>query len=212
MYIFFGSQFLFLNLLPWCCAVDVWLQVMLTARSITNDQRPLPPSADDPVADEELLSNEPWIEPPIRVDYGYNVKVGQGAFINYNCTIIDTCLVTIGDRTLFGPNVNLYSGMHPLDPELRNGTNGPEMGKEIHIGADCWIGGNVTVLPGVTIGRGSTVGAGSVVTKVSRLESAFSAMIANPSDKDVPPFHVVAGNPARILRKVETAMADEMKR
>lgn len=89
-------------------------------------------------------------------------------FINFNCTILDTCLVTIGARTLFGPNVSLYSATHPLDPDVRNGTKGPETGKEIHIGEDCWIGGSVIVLPGVTIGNGAVVGAGSVVTKVGR--------------------------------------------
>ncbi|PYH71331.1 sugar O-acetyltransferase [Aspergillus vadensis CBS 113365] len=104
------------------------------------------------------------------MDYGYNVKVGEGAFINFDCVIIDTCLVTIGARTLFGPKVSLYSGTHPLDPAVRNGTQGPESGKEIHIGEDCWLAGNVTVLPGVTIGKGAVIGAGSVVTKVrSRL-------------------------------------------
>lgn len=71
---------------------------------------------------------------------------------------------------------------------MRNGTSGPELGKPIHIGEDCWIGGNVSIMPGVTIGKGCTVGAGSVVTK------------------SVPDFHVVAGNPARIIRKVETEM------
>jgi acetyltransferase-like isoleucine patch superfamily enzyme len=94
------------------------------------------------------------------------VRLGEGVFINFNCVIVNTCLVTVGARTLFGPNVSLYSGTHPLDPALRNGTEGPELGKEIHIGEDCWIGGNVIVLPGVTIGKGSTIGAGSVVTKV----------------------------------------------
>lgn len=74
--------------------------------------------------------------------------------------------MTIGARTLLGPNVSLYAGTHPLDPEVRNGTKGPEGGKEIHIEEDCWLGGNVTVLSGVRIGKGSTVGAGSVVTKV----------------------------------------------
>lgn len=94
------------------------------------------------------------------------MKLGAGVFINFNCVIIDTCLVTIGARTLMGPNVSLYSGTHPLDPALRNGTRGPEAGKEIHIGEDCWFGGDVVVLPGVTIGKGVTIGAGSVVTKV----------------------------------------------
>lgn len=106
---------------------------------------------------------------PIHMDYGSNVKVGEGVFINFNCVLVDTCLITIGARTLFGPNVHLYSGTHPLDPALRNGTLGPETGKEIHIGEDCWLGGNVTVLPGVTIGKGATIGAGSVVTKVRHL-------------------------------------------
>lgn len=134
--------------------------------SIAQDTIPLPPAKEDPAEDDAVLENEPWIEQPIRVDYGYNVKLGQGVFINFDCVIIDTCEVTIGARTLFGPKVNLYSGTHPLDPDLRNGTSGPETGKEIHIGEDCWLAGNVTILPGVTIGNGAVIGASSVVTKV----------------------------------------------
>ncbi|KAL3477355.1 trimeric LpxA-like protein [Aspergillus californicus] len=142
-------------------------------KDIFQDSTPLPPTKEDPAEDEAALEKEPWIEPPFRVDYGYNVKVGQGAFINFDCVIIDTCLVTIGARTLFGPKVSLYSGTHPLDPDLRNGTSGPETGKEIHIGEDCWLAGNVTVLPGVTIGNGAVIGAGSVVTKVRSTAHLF---------------------------------------
>ena len=87
-------------------------------------------------------------------------------FINFNCVLVDSLPIYIGARTMFGPNVHLYSGTHPLDPAVRNGTQGPEYGKEIRIGEDCWLAGNVTVLPGVTIGKGVTIGAGSVVTKV----------------------------------------------
>ena len=122
------------------------------------------------------------------MDYGYNVRLGKNVFINFNSVFLDTCLTTIGDRTLVGPNVSFYSGTHPLDPVIRQGTRGPELGKEIHVEQDCWIGGNVVILPGVTIGRGSVVGAGSVVTK------------------SVPAFTVVAGNPARVIRKIDTAM------
>ncbi|GAO13125.1 hypothetical protein UVI_02024840 [Ustilaginoidea virens] len=122
------------------------------------------------------------------MDYGTQVKLGKGVFVNAYSTWIDTCTITVGARTLLGPHVSLYSGTHPLEPETRNGTKGPEMGKEIVIGEDCWIGGNVTILPGVTIGRGSTIGAASVVTK------------------DVPPFHVAAGNPARVLRKIDSTL------
>jgi len=81
-----------------------------------------------------------------------------------------------------------YSGTHPVDPAVRNGTKGPEYGKEIHVGEDCWIGGNVVILPGVRIGRGSVVGAGSVVTK------------------SVDAFTVVAGDPASFIRRIETAL------
>lgn len=156
------------------------------SRSVVGDTTPLPPPASTPEEDDKLFEDDPWVEGPIHIDYGTNVKLGSNVYINFNCTILDTCLVTIGSRTLVGPNVSFYSGTHPLDPLIRNGTRGPELGKEIHVEEDCWIGGNATILPGVTIGRGSTVGAGSVVTK------------------DVPPFHVVAGNPARIIKKIET--------
>ncbi|KAJ9299652.1 hypothetical protein DTO271G3_2536 [Paecilomyces variotii] len=163
--------------------VELW-------RDIVEDKTPLPEPAADPNQDELLFQHEPWVEAPIRIDYGFNVKLGQGVFINFNCVIIDTCLVTIGSRTMFGPNVSLFSGTHPLDPALRNGTEGPELGKEIHIGEDCWIGGNVIILPGVTIGKGATIGAGSVVTK------------------NVPAFHLAVGNPARVTKKIETSMTD----
>lgn len=133
---------------------------------------------DDPAADEALFKDEPWVEAPVKADYGFNVMLGKGVFVNSNCVFIDTCPITVGARTLFGPNVNLFSGTHPLDPALRNGTKGPETGKPIVIGEDCWLGGNVIVLPGVTIGKGVTVGAGSVVTKVCFL-SMGSVVDAN---------------------------------
>jgi acetyltransferase-like isoleucine patch superfamily enzyme len=69
--------------------------------------------------------------------------------------------------------VSFFSAAHPVDPDLRNGTNGPEFGGTITVGEDCWIGGNVILLQGVTIGNGCTVGAGSVVTKVATFLSSF---------------------------------------
>ena len=92
--------------------------------------------------DAKLFENDPWVEPPVIMDYGYNVRLGNNVFINFNAVFLDTCLTTVGSRTLVGPNVHFYSATHPLDPAVRNGTRGPEMGKEIHIGEDCWIGGN----------------------------------------------------------------------
>lgn len=134
--------------------------------SIVGDKTPLPPPAETEEADEELFAEEAWVEPPIHIDYGVNVELGANVFLNFNTTIVDTCKIKIGARTLFGPNVSLYGGGHPLDPEVRNGTKGPEWGGSITIGEDCWIGGNVVVLPNVEIGKGSTIGAGAVVTKV----------------------------------------------
>ena len=163
----------------------------------------MPPPAATPEDDEALFQDDPWIDAPIKMDYGYNVKyvrplpttdlelnshrLGQNVYVNSNSTWIDTCLITVGSRTLIGPNCCFYSGTHPLDPAVRNGTRGPESGKPITIGEDCWFGGSCIVLPGVTIGRGVTVGAGSVVTK------------------DVPDYVVVVGNPARVIRKIEVA-------
>jgi acetyltransferase-like isoleucine patch superfamily enzyme len=156
--------------------------------SILQDDTPLPPIAATPEEDDKLFEDDPWIEPPVNMDYGYNVKLGQNVFVNFYSVFLDTCTISIGSRTLVGPNVSFFSGTHPLDPVIRQGTKGPELGKEIHVGEDCWIGGSVQILPGVTIGRGCVVGAGSVVTK------------------SVPDFTVVAGNPARFIRKIETAM------
>lgn len=159
-----------------CCRSIPYMQLLLpcmsieqpseSASSITDDKRPLPPKLDDPAADEALFKDEPMVEAPVKADYGFNVKLGEGVFVNFNCVFIDTCPITVGARAMFGPNVSLFSGTHPLDPALRNGIKGPETGKPIVIGEDCWLAGNVTVLPGVTIGKGATVGAGSVVTKV----------------------------------------------
>lgn len=134
--------------------------------SINGDTTPLPPVAANAEDDAALLEQEPWIEAPLHLDYGTNIRLGANVFINFNCTILDTCLVTIGSRTVIGPNVSFFSGTHPLDPVVRNGTQGPEYGKEIHVGEDCWIGGNAIVLPGIRIGNGAAIGAGSVVTKV----------------------------------------------
>ncbi|MCJ1230613.1 hypothetical protein MMC12_007287 [Toensbergia leucococca] len=161
--------------------VELW-------RDISGDTRPMPPLLPPDADDDAQFEDDPWIEPPVRVDYGTNVRFGTNVYINFNCIILDVCLVSIGSRALIGPNVSFYTASHPMDPELRNGTNGPEIGKEIHVEDDCFIGGNVIILPGVRVGRGSTIGAGSVVTR------------------DVPPFHVVAGNPARIIRKAKTNM------
>ncbi len=96
-------------------------------------------------------------------------------------------LVTIGNRTMLGPNVQIYTPVHPISPEERSGLQGREWATPISIGDDCWIGGAAIILPGVKIGNGVTVGAGAVVTK------------------DVPDRVVVVGNPARIVKEIPIA-------
>jgi maltose O-acetyltransferase len=102
-------------------------------------------------------------------------------FFNFNCTLFDVMPIRIGVNVLFGPNVQLYTATHPVDPGERR--KGLEYDKPISIGNDCWIGGSAIILPGVTIGGRSIVGAGSVVTK------------------DVSTDSVVAGNPARPVER-----------
>lgn len=119
------------------------------------------------------------IRPPFHCDYGYNIRIGAGVFLNFNCVILDVVSVTIGDGTLIGPAVQIYAADHPRDPAAREA--GLESGLPVTIGRNCWIGGGAIILPGVTIGDDAIVGAGSVVTR------------------DVPAGATVAGNPARLL-------------
>lgn len=120
------------------------------------------------------------IEAPIHIDYGFNVEIGERAYMNVGCTILDEAKVTIGENCFIGPNCSFYTACHPLDAERRN--KGLEWAKPITLGKNVWFGGNVTVVPGVTVGDNAVVGAGSVVTK------------------DVPANVVVAGNPAKVIR------------
>ncbi|MCP3136610.1 sugar O-acetyltransferase [Pyxidicoccus xibeiensis] len=121
-----------------------------------------------------------WIEPPFQCDYGTYIHLGARVFINFQCVILDCNPVTIGDDVSIGPGVHIYAATHPLDPDER--IKGPELARPVTIGAKVWIGGGAIILPGVTIGEGSTIAAGSVVTK------------------DVPPYVLAAGNPARVIR------------
>ena len=117
-----------------------------------------------------------YIRPPFHCDYGYNISLGAGVFLNFGCTILDVVKVTIGDRTQIGPGVQILTADHPRDPAQRRA--GLEFGRPILIGADVWIGGGAMVLPGVTIGDGAIVGAGAVVTRDVR---AGATVVGNPA-------------------------------
>ncbi|RMY22246.1 hypothetical protein D0867_02834 [Hortaea werneckii] len=121
------------------------------------------------------------VESPFTCDYGYNVFLGDDVVIQSGCHMQDPCEISIGDRTIVGPNVKFY-GM----TATRNGGQGPVRGGAIRVEADCLIGGDVVILPFRKIGKGAVVGASSVVTK------------------DVKDYTVVAGSPARVLRRIES--------
>jgi maltose O-acetyltransferase len=120
---------------------------------------------------------EALIRPPFFCDYGYNISLGPGAFLNYACIILDVEPVSIGEGTAIGPAVQILAADHPRDPRLRR--QKIRFGRPVTIGANVWIGGGAIILPGVTIGDDAIVGAGSVVTR------------------DVPAGATVVGNPAR---------------
>ncbi|OJJ54779.1 hypothetical protein ASPSYDRAFT_61292 [Aspergillus sydowii CBS 593.65] len=123
-----------------------------------------------------------YIEAPLFVDYGCNVSIGKGFYANFNLTVLDCGLVTIGDHVEVGPNVNIITGEHFTEIDARRSNRGKEFTREVVIGSDCWIGANVTILAGVTVGEGCTVGAGSAVKR------------------DIPPFSIAVGVPARVIK------------
>lgn len=124
-----------------------------------------------------------WLQPPFYCDYGSNMVVGEKVFFNFNCIVLDVAQVTIGSRTLFGPNVQIYTATHPTDYKVR--ASGVEFAKPIAIGEDVWVGGSAIICPGVTIGDRTIIGAGSVVTR------------------DIPSDVFAAGNPCRVIRNLE---------
>ncbi|KAF4550053.1 Acetyltransferase-like protein 2 [Elsinoe fawcettii] len=136
-----------------------------------------------------IADDEAFIEPPFTVDYGCNISLGKRFYANFNFTVLDCGLVTIGDRVMLGPNVSIFAATHEVEVESRR--KNIEYTKPVVIGDDVWIGGHVVILPGVTIGDGCTIGASSVVTK------------------DIPAWSVAMGQPARVVKKVTRAPAEE---
>ena len=118
------------------------------------------------------------VRPPFYCDYGYNIRLGRGVFVNFGCVFLDVVGIEIGDGCQIGPSVQILTADHPRDPVLRR--QGLESGKPVRIGRNAWIGSGAIILPGVTVGEDAIVGAGSVVTC------------------DVPEGATVVGNPARV--------------
>jgi maltose O-acetyltransferase len=122
-----------------------------------------------------------WMQPPFYCDYGSNIELGTRVFFNFNCVVLDVCRVRIDDGALFGPAVQIYTPLHPMNAAERRHT---EFGKPVDIGSDVWVGGGAIILPGVTIGSRTVIGAGSVVTH------------------SIPEGVFAAGNPCRVIRAI----------
>ena len=121
-----------------------------------------------------------WIEPPFYFCYGYNIELGDNAYINFNCNFVDDGKIIIGKNVLFAPAVTIATVGHPLDPTMREYM----YTAPVKIGDNVWIGAGATICPGVTIGNGSVIGAGSVVTS------------------DIPKNCIAVGNPCKVLREI----------
>jgi len=123
-----------------------------------------------------------YVEPPFYCDYGTNIHLADGVYINCNCVFLDCNTIEFGENVMLGPAVQVYAAYHPTDPEVRR--TGLELAAPVVIGGNVWIGGGAIVCPGVTIGDDTTIGAGSVVTE------------------SVPPGVVAVGNPCRVIRRL----------
>ncbi len=160
---------------------------MVRARRLMTSYEHVP--SDDLIGARQILvellgsvGTDVTLRPPLYVDYGTQISIGDRVFANYGLTALDCARISIGDDTQIGPHVQLLTPTHPLDPDERR--SGLEAAAPITIGSNVWIGGGAIVLAGVTIGDNSVIGAGSVVTR------------------DVPANVVAVGNPARVVREL----------
>ena len=128
------------------------------------------------------VKNNILIEQPFYCDYGYNIRVGENFYANFNLVILDEALVTFGDNVFIAPNCGFYTAGHPVNPIERN--KGLEYARPITVGNNVWIGAGVQVLPGVSIGDNCVIGAGSVVVK------------------DIPANSVAVGNPCKVVKSI----------
>ncbi|PLR75570.1 sugar O-acetyltransferase [Bacillus sp. V3-13] len=122
------------------------------------------------------------IEPNFRVEFGFNINVGNNFFANYDAIILDCAKVTIGNDVLFGPRVKIYTANHVTEPKAR--AKGDVYALPVTIGNKVWLGANVIVNPGITIGENSIIGSGSVVTK------------------DIPPNVIAVGTPCKVIKNI----------
>lgn len=123
-----------------------------------------------------------YIEPDFWCDYGVNIQIGQRFYANHHCVMLDAAAISIGDDVMLGPAVQIYTVSHPMAASER--VSGLERALPVHIANRVWIGGGAIILPGVRIGEGAVIAAGAVV------------------NRDVAPYTLVAGQPARLIKEL----------
>lgn len=123
-----------------------------------------------------------YLEPSIKMDYGFNIHIGDYFYANFDCVFLDVAPIVFGDHVYVAPRCCFYTAGHPIDAEVRN--EDLEYGYPIRVGSNVWFGGSVVVNPGVTIGSNVVIGSGSVVTK------------------DIPDGVVACGNPCKVIRQI----------
>ena len=128
------------------------------------------------------LDEGAMINSPFYMEFVNHLEMGVNSFINYDCIMLNNA-IKLGDNVLVGPKVSFYTAIHPIDAKQRE--QWLVYAKPITVEDNVWIGGGSIILGGITIGFGSVVGAGSVVTK------------------SIPAGCVAAGNPCRIIRRLE---------
>ena len=162
-------------------------QLHLKAFELTRTYNLLSPQ--DKLAKETILKQlfgsvgeNIYLEPTIKCDYGFNIKIGNNFYANFDCVFLDVNTISFGDNVFIGPRCCFFTAGHPIDKDIRN--EQLEYGYPIKVGNDVWFGGGVIVNPGVTIGNNVVIGSGSVVTN------------------NIPDGVVAAGNPCRVIRKI----------
>lgn len=128
------------------------------------------------------LGQDVQIRPPLRVDYGAHLSIGDRTFVNTGLVALDVAQIVIGSDCLIGPNCQLLTPTHPLEPSPRR--DKWESAEPITLEDNVWLGGGVIICPGVTVGENSVIGAGAVVTR------------------DIPANVVAVGNPARVVKEL----------
>lgn len=123
-----------------------------------------------------------YIEPPLRANWGSHTHFGHDIYANFNLVLVDDGDIFVGNHVMFGPNVTVITGSHPIEPDLRK--QALQYNIPVHIADNTWIGAGSVLLPGVHIGENSVIGAGSVVTK------------------DIPANVVAVGSPCKVLRSI----------